>query len=170
MPSPRLFAVTEGTIERVTDEDLRSSALQLWSSSPHAASVVCPPPGRGELGATLPLLVLQLKNIGRPCSLEVECRDATGERRRVRASTYVRRAKLTPPGLVTVPLTLEAGWNSVQLDLPDLVRRAFAATYASTARVRVHASCRLRRIYFAERALGEDQLPPEFRLFAARER
>lgn len=170
LPPTSPIAVSDGTIARVTDEDLGSSALELWSTSPHSASVSCPPPGRGELGATLPLLVLQMKSLGRPCSIEVECRDARGERRRVRASTYVHRAKLTPPGLVTVPLSLEDGWNSVQFDLPDLLKRAFAADYASTARVRIHASCRVRRVYLADRAYREDELPPEFRLFAARDR
>jgi hypothetical protein len=34
-----------------------------------------------------------------------------------------------------------------------------------TVRVTVHANCRLRRIYFADRPYGEEELPPEFKLF-----
>lgn len=29
----------------------------------------------------------------------------------------------------------------------------------------VHASCRLRRVYFSDRQYGEDELPVEFKLF-----
>ncbi|CAF1707524.1 hypothetical protein HID58_006227 [Brassica napus] len=32
-------------------------------------------------------------------------------------------------------------------------------------RVQVHANCRLRRIYFAERLYSDEELPPEFKLY-----
>jgi len=44
-------------------------------------------------------------------------------------------------------------------------RRAHGTNFVETVRVTVHANCRLRRIYFAERLYGEEELPPEFKLF-----
>ena len=37
--------------------------------------------------------------------------------------------------------------------------------YVETLRVQVHASCRLRRVFFADRAYSDDELPPEFKLY-----
>jgi hypothetical protein len=36
-----------------------------------------------------------------------------------------------------------------------------------TLRVQLHANCRVRRVYFADRQTTDDELPPEFRLYAA---
>ena len=36
--------------------------------------------------------------------------------------------------------------------------------YVETLRVQVHASCRLRRIFFCDRQYREEELPVEFRL------
>jgi len=44
-------------------------------------------------------------------------------------------------------------------------RRAHGTNFVETVRVTVHANCRLRRIYFAERLYGEEELPPEFKLY-----
>ena len=44
-------------------------------------------------------------------------------------------------------------------------RKAYGTQYVETVRVTVHANCRLRRIYFAERPYAEEDLPPEFKLF-----
>lgn len=34
-----------------------------------------------------------------------------------------------------------------------------------TLRVQLHANCRVRRVYFADRQTTDDELPPEFKLF-----
>ncbi|KAH0943713.1 hypothetical protein HID58_003350, partial [Brassica napus] len=44
------------------------------------------------------------------------------------------------PYICTMPLKMDEGWN-------------------------VHANCRLRRIYFAERLYSDEELPPEFKLY-----
>uniref|UniRef100_I2CQM4 CFA20 domain-containing protein n=1 Tax=Nannochloropsis gaditana (strain CCMP526) TaxID=1093141 RepID=I2CQM4_NANGC len=64
-----------------------------------------------------------------------------------------------------MPLRLDEGWNHVYLNLADVVKRAYGTVYVETLRVQVHANCRLRRIFFAERQCADDELPPEFRLF-----
>ncbi|RID54652.1 hypothetical protein BRARA_G01956 [Brassica rapa] len=44
-----------------------------------------------------------------------------------------------------MPLKMDEGWKQIQLNLPDLTRRA--------------------RIYFAERLYSDEELPPEFKLY-----
>lgn len=64
-----------------------------------------------------------------------------------------------------MPLKMDEGWNQIQLNLADLTRRAYGTNYAETLRVQIHANCRVRRIYFADRLYSEEELPPEFKLY-----
>jgi hypothetical protein len=47
------------------------------------------------------------------------------------------------------------GWNQIQINLSDFTRRAYGTSFAEVLRVTVHANCRLRRIYFADRLYSE---------------
>ena len=62
-------------------------------------------------------------------------------------------------------MRLDDGWNQIQFNLADFTRRAYSTNYVETLRVQIHANCRLRRIYFADRIYGEDELPPEMKLW-----
>ena len=50
-----------------------------------------------------------------------------------------------------MPMRLDEGWNQVQFNLADFVKRAYGTTYVETLRVQIHANCRIRRIYFSDR-------------------
>jgi len=52
----------------------------------------------------------------------------------------------------------------VKIDLRDLVAKAFGATYLSAVQVAIHASCRLFRVYIADRDYADVELPPFLRL------
>ncbi|RVW63333.1 Cilia- and flagella-associated protein 20 [Vitis vinifera] len=69
------------------------------------------------------------------------------------------------PYICTMPLRMDEGWNTIQLNLADFTRRAYGTNYVETLRVKVHANCRLRRIYFSDRLYSEEELPPEFKLY-----
>ena len=64
-----------------------------------------------------------------------------------------------------MPMRLDDGWNQVQFNLADFVKRAYGTTYVETLRIQIHANCRLRRVYFADRLYTEDELPAEFKLY-----
>ncbi|CAK9317717.1 unnamed protein product [Citrullus colocynthis] len=64
-----------------------------------------------------------------------------------------------------MPLRMDEGWNQIQLNLADFTRKAYGTNYVETLPVQVHANCRLRRIYFADRLYSEEELPPEFKLY-----
>lgn len=80
---------TEGCIERVTDEDLKSLVLDIKGNNVATTSIRCPKQGmKMSLGITLPYLTLLLKNMGAPCSFEVAVLDSKDIKRRFRASTF----------------------------------------------------------------------------------
>ena len=62
-------------------------------------------------------------------------------------------------------MRLDEGWNQVQFNLADFTRRAYGSNYVETLRIQIHANCRIRRIYFADRLYAEEELPAEFKLF-----
>jgi hypothetical protein len=57
-------------------------------------------------------------------------------------------------------------WNRLCVPLSEYTRRAYGTNYVETMSVQIHANCRLKRVYFAEREMNEDdELPEEFRLY-----
>ncbi|KAG7385749.1 hypothetical protein PHYPSEUDO_001102 [Phytophthora pseudosyringae] len=163
-----------GSVRRVLDEDVQSSVVELsadnlvhtWLRFPFGAD-----DQQQELSTTsaslhirLRHLVLVLKNLEEHVSLEVHVADDRGTRRRLHFSTFQKKSTVHPQ-LALLPLHLDSGWNQLQLDLVGLTHTCYNARYAHTISVQLHASCRVRRIYFAEQMFSEAQLPAEFRLF-----
>jgi len=64
-----------------------------------------------------------------------------------------------------MPLKLVDGWNRLQVDLNDFLKRIYGTSYKETVSIEIHANCRLRRVYFTDMSYPEAELPPEFRLF-----
>jgi len=57
-------------------------------------------------------------------------------------------------------------WNRLCVPLSEYTRLAYGTNYVETMWVQIHANCRLKRVYFAEREINEDdELPEEFRLY-----
>lgn len=64
-----------------------------------------------------------------------------------------------------MPLCLSPGWNQIQFNLADFVRRAYATNYVETVRIQMHANVLLRRIFFSDRLYSDEEKPAEYRLF-----
>jgi len=154
--------VRNGTVERVTDQEIKSSVVEIKSSNVNTTYISCPKKGR-SLGIGLEYFVMIVKNIERLFTFEIEIVDDTNARRRFRASNYQTRTKVRD-FICTMPLRLERGWNEICINLQEFTRRAYGTKFVEVSRVTVNANCRLRRIFFANRPLEQDQLPDEFRL------
>ncbi|ESQ48796.1 hypothetical protein EUTSA_v10021577mg [Eutrema salsugineum] len=156
--------VEDGHVKRCHDDDIQSNVLEVVGSNIQSTFITCPADLSATLGIKLPFLVLVVKNMKKYFSFEIQILDDKNVRRRFRASNFqsVTRVK---PYICTMPLKMDEGWNQIQLNLADLTRRAYGTNYAETLRVQVHANCRLRRIYFADRLYSEEELPPEFKLY-----
>ncbi|KAI8053736.1 Cilia/flagella-associated protein 20/WDR90/C3orf67 [Syncephalis plumigaleata] len=117
-----------------------------------------------SLGIRLPFAILLVKNMNKYFSLELGIRDHRRILRRFRLANYQKEASITND-LCVLPLQLDNGWNQLRVDMPHLIQRAYGGTFNECVYLRVHANCRLRRIYFTNQLLAEDQLPPEFKLY-----
>ncbi|GAB5037894.1 upf0468 protein [Nannochloropsis oceanica] len=157
-------ALYNGSLKRLADEDVSSGVLELVGENVADNFITCPADSKKQLGIKLPFIVLVLKNLHKYFTFEIQVLDDKGVKRRLRASNFQSTTRVKPL-ICTMPLRLDEGWNHVQLNLPDILRRAYGTTYVETLRVQIHANCRLRRVFFAERQCAEDELPPEFRLF-----
>ncbi|KAL0538505.1 hypothetical protein IC582_022651 [Cucumis melo] len=156
--------VSNGHIKRPQDEDIQSNVLEIVGSKIQATYITCPADPASTLGIKLPFLVIIVKNLNKYFTFEIQVLDDKNVRRRFRASNFqaITRVK---PYICTMPLRMDEGWNHIQLNLADFTRRAYGTNYVETLRVQVHANCRLRRIYFADRLYSEEELPPEFKLY-----
>lgn len=98
-------------------------------------------------------------------SFEIEIEDDGGRCRRFRVSNFQTKTRVKPY-ITTIPLQIENGWNSVEIDLSDLCKKAYGTDYKMTNRVQLHSTTRLRRIFFSEKRL-DGELPPELNLYSA---
>ncbi|ELR21102.1 flagellar associated protein [Acanthamoeba castellanii str. Neff] len=151
-------------VKMVRDEDLQSEVVEVMGENIADVYITCPSHPKKTLGIKLPYIVLLVKNMHKYFSFEIEALDDKKLKRRFRASNYQTQARVKPY-ICTMPLRLSEGWNQVQLNIADLMRKAYGTTFVEISRVQVHANCRLRRIYFAEKPHAEEELPPEFKLF-----
>jgi len=152
----------KGTVSVVRDEDIQAQVVEVVGENISESFIACPP--SKTLGIKLPLFVLNVKNMNRYFSFEIEIMDDKKYRRRFRASNYQTEARIKPY-ICTLPMRLSEGWNQVQLNLAELTRKVYGSGYVETLRVQIHANCRLRRVYFADKVCSEEELPVEFKLY-----
>ncbi|CAD6191476.1 unnamed protein product [Caenorhabditis auriculariae] len=156
--------VKNGHIKRITDEDIQSLVLEIMGANVSTCYVTCPIDPNKTLGIKLPYFVMVVKNTQKYFSFEVQILDDKNIKRRFRASNFQSSTRVKP-FICTMPMRLDEGWNQIQFCLSDFTKRAYGTNYVETLRVQVHANCRLRRIYFADRLYTEDELPAEFKLY-----
>lgn len=155
--------VRNGHIKRLTDFEINSGAIEIIGDIAETY-ISCPCDPRETLGIKLPCLVMIIKNVNDLFSFEVEMLDHKDECRRFRASNFQRTARVKHC-ICTMPLSLDEGWNQIQINLADCLQRAYSTKYMETLRVHVHANCRIRRIYFSDRLCSADELPPQLKIF-----
>ena len=62
--------------------------------------------------------------------------DDKGIKRRFRASNFQNVTRIKP-FICTMPLKMDEGWNQIQFNLADFVRRAYGTGYVETLRIQV---------------------------------
>ncbi|KAM6942359.1 cilia- and flagella-associated protein 20-like [Lycodopsis pacificus] len=119
------MSVKNGHIERIVGDDVRSLVLDVRGINVSTNYNVS---RRPQENIWLPFLVMTIKNLKEEFSFEVE-----------------------DPSICFMPMSLDDGWNRIQLNLSDLTRGTYGTHYVMTLRVEIHASCRIRRVYFSDR-------------------
>ncbi|GAA5989496.1 hypothetical protein JCM10908_000501 [Rhodotorula pacifica] len=181
----------------VIPKDLQDQVLHLQAPDCRTTSVTWGSLHKGKwredgLGVELPVMHLQLKDLGQAMFVDVAVADEQGELLIVRASTWQNEPKLYPgtpaePPILHLPLRfpsssttttpLLTAWTTISFPLARILQTLDPPRrYKAATGVRVHATCRLRRIWFSEEdmpsEIGPDQLRrgvlPELALFAAK--
>lgn len=153
----------DGYITRFLDQDIKSMVLEIGGTNVSTTYMICPK-GNTVLGITMPFLVMIVKNLKKYFTFEVTILDETGTRRRFRVSNFQSSTQILP--LCTVmPIGLSDGWNQIQFNLAEFTRRAYKKQFVEVQKLKINANIRLRRVYFTERLIPEDQLPPEYKLY-----
>ena len=129
-----------------------------------------------KLGIKHPIITFVIKNVYQPplclipkqlkkyVSLMIEILDDKGIKRKFIANNFQTTTRVKP-FVCSMPMTMEDGWNQININLLDFTRKAYGTNYVETLRVQIHANCRIRRIYFSDKQYEEKDLPKEFRLF-----
>ncbi|XP_014475843.1 PREDICTED: cilia- and flagella-associated protein 20-like [Dinoponera quadriceps] len=156
--------VKNGYIRRIMDEEIKSLALEIAGTNVATTYIFCPADPKKVLAIRLPFLILIVKNMKKYFTFEITILDDKNMHRRFRVSNF-QSATRVRPFCTSMPIGLLGGWNQIQFNLCDFTRRAYGTNYIETTRMQVHANCRIRRIYFADRLYSEDELPEDFRLF-----
>uniref|UniRef100_A0A1B6CGA1 CFA20 domain-containing protein n=2 Tax=Clastoptera arizonana TaxID=38151 RepID=A0A1B6CGA1_9HEMI len=108
--------------------------------------------------------MMQIKNMKRYFTFEVQILDDQNMKRRFRFSNYQSASKVMPFSC-SMPIGLTEGWNLVNINLPSFTRRAYGTNYLETVKIQIHANCRVRRIYFADRLYSDNELPSAYRMY-----
>jgi hypothetical protein len=58
-----------------------------------------------------------------------------------------------------MPLLLGPSWQYLNLDIADIVQRAFGTQYTSCRGVQVSGTCRVSKIYLQDREYADAELP-----------
>ncbi|XP_054014511.1 cilia- and flagella-associated protein 20-like [Hylaeus anthracinus] len=156
--------VKNGYIRRVTDEEVKSLALELAGTNVTTTYIFCPANPKKVLGVRHPFLIMIVKNMKKYFTFEITILDDKNMHRRFRMSNFQSTTRIRP-FCTSMPIGLSGGWNQIQFNLADFTRRAYGTNYIETTRLQIHANCRIRRIYFADRIYSEDELPEDFKLF-----
>lgn len=153
----------DGYISRFLDNDIKSMVLEIRGNNVSTTYMTCPSKNR-TLGISMPFLVMIVKNLKKYFSFEVTILDETNARRRFRVSNFQSSTQILPM-CTAMPIGLSDGWNQIQFNLAEFTRRAYKKQFVEVQQVKINANIRLRRVYFAERLVPEDELPAEYKLF-----
>jgi hypothetical protein len=161
--------VSNGYIKRITDEDVKSLALEIRGINVETVFISAPSAPCKSLAIKLPFLVIVVKNLMKTFSFEIQILDDQNMLRRFRSSNYQTKTVVSSFS-TRMPLALNCGWNQIQLNLADFTRRAYGTNYMEAVRITIHANCRLRSIYFCDRLYSDDEKPEAFKFMMPGER
>ncbi|VVD05525.1 unnamed protein product [Leptidea sinapis] len=153
-----------GYVSRFLDPDIKSMVLEVGGTNVSTTYITCPKDHRMTLGITMPFLVMIVKNLKKYFSFEVTILDESGVRRRFRVSNFQSTTQIQAMCTV-MPIGLSDGWNQIQFNLAEFTRRAYKKQFTEVVRLQINANIRIRRIYFAEKLIPDDELPPEYKLY-----
>ena len=65
-----------------------------------------------------------------------------------------------------MPLVMGLGWQYINLDLPDILKRAFGTDFISCRAIEISGTCRFSKIFFQQKEYADIELPPFLRVIS----
>ncbi|CAF0979533.1 unnamed protein product [Didymodactylos carnosus] len=125
--------------------------------------ITCPCSPQESLGVKMQYLNLYIKNLRRYFVMEIEVLDSKHMHRRFKISSFASRTKIGIFGTHS-PLNWIEGWNRLSLNLDSFTKTVYGTDYIECTRLTIHANCRIRRVFFADREYKEDELPVDYQI------
>ncbi|XP_024874147.1 cilia- and flagella-associated protein 20-like [Temnothorax curvispinosus] len=116
--------VKNGYIRRITDEEIKSLALEIAGTNVATTYIYCPADPKKVLGIKLPFLIIIIKNMKKYFTFEITILDDKNMHRRFRVSNFQSTTRVRP-FCTSMPIGLSGGWNQIQFNLCDFTRRAY---------------------------------------------
>jgi hypothetical protein len=113
--------------------------------------------------SSLPFVAFHLKNEDCFLSITITIKDDQDLVRKLIMSNK-RSIIHANQNLCELPMIMGPGWQYINLDLVDMVDRAFGSMYVSTRAVQISGTCRMSKIYFQDREYADVELPTLLRL------
>lgn len=148
----------QGYIKRILDNEANTLVMDIRGPNVTTCYITAPAQPCPSLGIKLPFLTIVVKNFNKLFSFEIQILDDRNQLRRFRSSNYQSQTRVNN-FMTCMPLSLNKGWNQVQLNLADFTRRAYGTNYMETVRITINANCRLRNVYFSDRLYSDDEKP-----------
>ena len=155
--------VENGYIKRLIDPDIKTQVLEICSGNAEHTYITTPRESHEKMHMNLPIFSTILKFLDKFFYIDITVLDDTKTRRVFKISNAITRAHVKT-NICKVPMKLIPGWNNVVIDLSSFVKRAYGTNYVETERVTIYANCRIRRAYFSNKELAEDEIPSQYRL------
>lgn len=148
----------QGYIKRTLDDEAKTLVMDIRGSNVATCYITAPARPCPSLGIKLPFLTIVVKNFNNLFSFEIQILDDRNQLRRFRSSNYQSQTRVNN-FMTSMPLSLNKGWNQIQLNLADFTRRAYGTNYMESVRITINANCRLRNVYFSDRLYSDDEKP-----------
>ena len=121
----------------------------------------------GSLALSIPrqsskrYLAVYLKNLKRFTELQIEVYDTNGALKTITFGNHQSVIRIQPTaGECRLPMSLTPSWNYLNIDLHDIVAKAFGASYSHCRAVTISAHCAVWKVYFQDRPRADSELPP----------
>ncbi|KAK8809739.1 hypothetical protein WA158_000682 [Blastocystis sp. Blastoise] len=155
----------DGILEIKNEDELTTPYLEIIGENIAENYILCPAWSTKTLGITLPYFCMIVKPFDKFFSFEIQTKDDQGLIRRFRICNYQSLTRVREE-ICTLPLKLDTIWNHVQIDLADITRKTYGTQYQETLRIQINANCQLKRIWYCDKYVCEEDLPKDFRIYS----
>lgn len=153
----------DGRISLVKDLEVKASCAEITCAGDNESCAISFPDEAQFIGTPLPFFTLHIKNLNRFVTIDIEFEAKDGSKKTLKCSNHQSVVRLGSR-VSSLPLELTPGWNKVVFNLPDLIGRLFKCKYKQCLRVKIHANCRLRRVFFSDANYRNADLPESLRV------